>query len=400
LETTRRRTALARGMVAVAVATAALTPGVGGAQEPDPEAERDDVRAQSALVAIEVDALTAEDAAVEQALLDIQANVVARQTALAAAEAAKADADAALTAATDAVAAGEAQVAALEAASDQLVIEAYTTPPGDEGLDMFRAGSLTEAAVKKSLVEMTAQHDADVLAQLEAAQAQLVTDKATKEATSATAATAAADATTALTDVEAALGQQQSFAADVQARLDAKLAQASSLQAQDTALSDQIAREQAALAAQLAASQAPAPTGVQAVPGGLATVDCPAGGSITVAAAIADDLAALLGAAYAAGVTLCGSGYRDPEAQIQLRREHCGTSYYAIYEMPASQCDPPTAIPGTSQHEVGLAIDFTCNGGGTVSRGTTCFSWLSSHADEYGLYNLPTESWHWSTTGN
>jgi hypothetical protein len=35
-----------------------------------------------------------------------------------------------------------------------------------------------------------------------------------------------------------------------------------------------------------------------------------------------------------------------------------------------------------------------------VSRGTTCFSWLSSHPDEYGLYNLPTQSWQWSTTGN
>jgi hypothetical protein len=34
-----------------------------------------------------------------------------------------------------------------------------------------------------------------------------------------------------------------------------------------------------------------------------------------------------------------------------------------------------------------------------VSRGTTCFSWLSSHPGEYGLYNLPTQSWHWSTTG-
>ena len=51
-------------------------------------------------------------------------------------------------------------------------------------------------------------------------------------------------------------------------------------------------------------------------------------------------------------------------------------------------------------HEQGLAIDFTCDGGGTVSRGTSCWTWLSSHASEYGLYNLPSESWHWSTNGN
>jgi LAS superfamily LD-carboxypeptidase LdcB len=135
------------------------------------------------------------------------------------------------------------------------------------------------------------------------------------------------------------------------------------------------------------------------VPGGLATVSCPTGGSITVAGAIAESLAALLRDAAADGVRLCGGGYRDPEAQIQLRMAHCGTSNYAIYEMPASQCDPPTAKPGFSQHELGLAIDFTCNGGGTVTRSSSCFSWLSAHAADYGFYNLPEEPWHWSTTG-
>jgi LAS superfamily LD-carboxypeptidase LdcB len=79
---------------------------------------------------------------------------------------------------------------------------------------------------------------------------------------------------------------------------------------------------------------------------------------------------------------------------------HCGTSDYAIYEMPSSQCSPPTARPGSSMHEQGLAVDFTCNGGGTVSSGDVCDGWLESNAATYGFYNLPSEPWHYSTNGN
>ena len=94
------------------------------------------------------------------------------------------------------------------------------------------------------------------------------------------------------------------------------------------------------------------------------------------------------------GVYLSGSGWRDTSRQIELRRAHCGPSDYAIYQMPASSCRPPTAIPGSSRHERGLAIDFS-----NCSHGSACFRWLSGNAKNYGLYNLPSESWHWSTDG-
>lgn len=116
---------------------------------------------------------------------------------------------------------------------------------------------------------------------------------------------------------------------------------------------------------------------------------------ITVHAAIAGDVEALLAAAEADGLRLTGSGYRSTERQIELRRQHCGTSYYAIYEAPSSSCSPPTARPGTSMHEQGLAIDFqNCS-----TRSTACFQWLSANAATYGLYNLPSEPWHWSIDG-
>jgi LAS superfamily LD-carboxypeptidase LdcB len=119
-----------------------------------------------------------------------------------------------------------------------------------------------------------------------------------------------------------------------------------------------------------------------------------------VASSIAGQLGNLLSAASAAGLHLGGGGYRDSSSQIALRRAHCGTSPYAIYEMPASQCHPPTAPPGQSMHEQGLAIDFTNNGSLINSHSDPAWQWLSANAGRFGLRNLPSEPWHWSTNGN
>ena len=51
-------------------------------------------------------------------------------------------------------------------------------------------------------------------------------------------------------------------------------------------------------------------------------------------------------------------------------------------------------------HERGLAIDFTYQGSIITSKSNPAFKWLSANAKNYGLYNLPSEPWHWSTNGN
>src|SRR3546814_16131584 len=61
-------------------------------------------------------------------------------------------------------------------------------------------------------------------------------------------------------------------------------------------------------------------------------------GGITVTAELAPSREALLAAAAADDISLGGGGYRSGEQQIALRRAHCGTSDYAIYEMSPSQC--------------------------------------------------------------
>ena len=119
-------------------------------------------------------------------------------------------------------------------------------------------------------------------------------------------------------------------------------------------------------------------------------------GGITVAAALAPSLARLLEAADAAGLRLGGGGYRSAAQQIALRRANGCPD---IYTSPASACSPPTARPGQSMHEQGLAVDFTCSGALITSRSSPCFQWLAVNAASYGLYNLPVEPWHWSTNG-
>lgn len=140
------------------------------------------------------------------------------------------------------------------------------------------------------------------------------------------------------------------------------------------------------------ANPAPVPA-----PPSLATAACPAPSksSITVGTSIVANVRKLLAAAKADGLALCGGGYRSAEGQIAVRKANCGTTYYDIWQKPASECTPPTAKPGTSMHEKGLAVDFT----NCATRTTACYKWLAKHAATYGLKNLPSEPWHWSTNG-
>ena len=123
-------------------------------------------------------------------------------------------------------------------------------------------------------------------------------------------------------------------------------------------------------------------------------------GGIRVHESIANKVQDLLEHAARDGIRLAGGGYRSAASQIALRRAHCGTSEWAIYQRPSYQCRPPTARPGLSMHERGLAIDFQHNGRSISSRNSTAFRWLKANAATYGLNNLPSEPWHWSTNGN
>jgi hypothetical protein len=386
-----------------------LVPASGGAAPGDTRSERDRVRQERAAVAAQVDVLEASNAEVEAALDALNANVAGAEAALGDAQRAVSEAEAALA---DARARETATLADIEARRGQLrelAIDAYMYGGSDDqALALLDSRDIDEAVQRQALVELRAGQYTDVVSDLRSLSEDLAIIRGEAETAAATAEAQRQEVSARLDEVQAARDQQAAVADEVDRRLDAALSEAAGLAELDSQLSARLAAEQAAIAARNRGRGGGGGTGSSSITGNtnlgnvsLATVSCPAGGAITVASSISGQLQSLLNAAAGDGINLCGGGYRSSDAQIALRRAHCGSSDYAIYEMSPSSCSPPTARPGASMHEQGLAVDFTCNGGGAISsRSSPCFQWLSANAGGYGFRNLPSEPWHWSVNGN
>lgn len=390
----------------------ALSPHVTGA-DTEAERERDRVREEKARVAANVDVLNADKAEIDAALADLEAQVQAEEQALASAEREVADAEEAERRAQAGIDDTEVELRSLEDRLRLQMVETYTDPNGQNMASVLDADTATDLVMRRAILQGQTAEDEDLADQVRAARNELQAQRRAAAAARVRAEEKRAEVQVRLDRVSDARNQQQSFVEQVQSRINAELERAIELGNRDKELSAQIAEEQAQLQALLAYQAAqkvepdPGPTygdgGTEAAPiavpggGGGGPVGSGTGGiplcnasGITVHCSIQQNVIDMISAAAADGVTLTGSGYRDPARQIALREEHCGSSYYAIYQMPSSQCRPPTARPGSSQHEVGLAIDFQ----------QYSFSWLSANASRFGFYNLPSESWHWSTTGN
>ena len=392
------------------VATTLVTGEPTGAQDAPGGGSAD----EQALVSIDVDVLRSDNTAIGATLADVRENVEAQKAALTAAQDTLTAAQNALSAADAALADTQARLVAVNTDADRVVVDAFVSPPYEDAWESLASDSLMDLTVKQSILDREANADASTLDEYATLQAQLEAEQAERETAATNAASAAADAEAAYADVEAASGQQAVFAVEVDRRLDRNLAEADALQATNPALAEQIRAREGELAAALnsldeevqaeraraRAAGLAAQAGIKPVAGGVVDVACPSGGSVQVAGDISGSVERLLTDAAEAGISMCGYGYRDPADQIAVRRANCCTSTYAIYQAPSSYCSPPTARPGTSMHEQGLAIDFTSGGGGTIGSGTAAYRWLKANAANYGLYNLPGEPWHWSVDGN
>jgi septal ring factor EnvC (AmiA/AmiB activator) len=399
------------------------------APKDDPRAEREQVRAEKARVAAQIDTNKASLAEVQDALNAIDENLRTQQAALDRTEAEVAQAEQDIEDAQAAITKLNGEVTALRAEIRRRAVQAFVNPPGNDALTVLGTEDYASASNRKFYIELRAQDDADVADRLQGAIADLAYQRKKAAAAKRTAEAKRAEQAKRTAAVQAARDEQAALASKIQSRIDSQIQRSIQLAATDRALSKRIAEEQARLQAQLLAAQAAqqarereaaaaaaaaaarapstqAPDGSETTPlppvsgsgsgtgtGGISL--CTVNG-ITVNCAIESQLSAMISAARADGLNLTGGGYRDPSDQIRLRREHCGSSYYAIYQMSPGACHPPTARPGQSQHEIGLAIDFhNCS-----SRSTQCYQWLSAHASAYGFYNLPSEAWHWSTSGS
>jgi hypothetical protein len=79
------------------------------------------------------------------------------------------------------------------------------------------------------------------------------------------------------------------------------------------------------------------------------------------------------------------SGFRSMALQTSLWNGHPDQTW--------------VARPGTSNHQMGLAMDLGCGSYNTISKGDSCYTWLQANASKYGFKNYPVEPWHWSVDG-
>lgn len=372
--------------IASAVVIVCLAIGQAGpASADDPVSHRRQVEAQRAKAAAQLNVLKASQAQVQKALDALDGNVRSQQAAVASASQAADAAAAAYNQAQAAEAQTVAQVGQLRDQAAEVALDAYMGTTRAATFDMLRAGNLADIARRQTYVSIAMGDTSDTLDRLRAAREDLLAKRrAAQRAKDQTTARRAA-VQSQLSALKKSQQQQQKFADDVENKIEVATGQ-----------SNQLAQQSSQLAAQIAAQGQSSSTVVRTS----GTICLATVRTITVACSISAQLDKMLGAAEADGFTLTGGGYRDPSQQIAVRRTNCGSSQYAIYEESPNSCHPPTALPGTSMHEQGLAIDFMWNGSIISSHSNAAYQWLAGHAASYGFYNLPSEAWHWSVNGH
>lgn len=119
--------------------------------------------------------------------------------------------------------------------------------------------------------------------------------------------------------------------------------------------------------------------------------------NMRVSSLIAPRVIKLIADAKSRGITMTiSSGLRTYEEQVRLYKQNCSNGV----------CNPPTAKPGTSNHEMGLAIDWGYKGSTICYPRPTCnpgenpaYEFLKTDGIKYGFRKLPSEAWHWSMNG-
>lgn len=384
----RRRVCLLAALLATLTVAATTAPAhASTATTQDPYTERKNVQKQKKVIDAEVSKLKKTDAQLQKDLAALDASVKASKAAYDAAAAAAANAQVAAELARGSEAQTTANYNRLKKTTKDLALKLYMNGFEERQTPRLNAEQLTEAAAHGYLSLRALNRGQDITKRLGVLRDEMVRAREAAEAAEAQAAAERAKQQSALSNLQSTRTTKQKAEGEIDRRLESMLAEASFLSARDKSLSAEIARRS---------------KGGGSGSGRLNTgnVDTVTVQGITVARSIGDKVNSLLNSAKADGITLSGWGYRDSDQQVALRKAHCGSSDYDIYEKPANQCHPPTARPGASMHERGLAIDFTYQGSIITSHSSPAWIWLNKNAKTYGLYNLASEPWHWSTNGN
>lgn len=376
-------------LVLLAVVLGAASPAHGAT---DARQRRREVQRRRAQAVTRVDVLRASDRQLAAALDALEARRRAQTAAVGAARQRALVAEAAAAEARAAEERTRRRLIELRQELRSAAVDAYLGGRRPQEV-LVGVGNPMDRVRRRVLLDVAATSVDDTADALNAAEEDLRIDREAKEASAALARSRRAAAEDALHRLAEDEDAQRAVAASVEARLEAALAEAGALASLDRRLASEVARQQRGLARRVRAVPRRGPAAIIRPIRGTALANVR---GIVVASSVARQLERLLDAAAADGIRLSGGGYRDPSQQAALRRRNCGGD---VYRRPASSCSPPTARPGASMHERGTAIDFTANGRLITSRSNRAFQWLRANASRFGLRNLPSEPWHWSTNG-
>lgn len=394
-----------RALAALLFASLFLFAGNAVAQEDDEERleelkeEREKIQVEVAAAAVRVDAATADFETVAQALDDINALVDLHEAKLADAEQAVRSAEQLVVQAEARRLAIDAEVVEIKDLVAQLAVSSFTGETGENGEDLtafLLSDDPTEAVRRRSLVEFQTGNLGDALDRMRVLETEAEQVEVDRVRAVEAAVVNRTEAISRRRDLDAAVDDQTELVLDVEARLESRLAEASYIDELDAEAAAQIRAQEEVIAKRIreeAARKAAAEAARRA-----AAAPKPASGEDIVEAegfyvhsSVQDQVSRMISDARSAGVRLSGYSYRSPQRTAELRVINGCPD---VYTSSPSSCRIPTARPGQSMHERGLAIDFQ-----SCWRGSECFVWLSNNASKYGYYNLPSESWHWSTNG-
>ena len=210
-------------------------------------------------------------------------------------------------------------------------------PFGDTALAVLDTTSMSEAATKRAFLSVVHRRNSDVADEIARTREDLTVRREAAEDAAARADASRQLIAGKLHELEAARAQQLQFEDRVQDRLEAALAEATSLQSQDATLAAAITRDQAALAAQLRTRSG---ARGQALPA-IDIVNVARVRGIYVSASISDNLAALLAAADADGISLGGA--RLPQLQRSSSCPACQLRLEPICRLRDARLPVPAA---------------------------------------------------------
>lgn len=392
------------------------------------KAEQRRAEREAALAAAQIDVFDANVEEVTEALDELQAFVEGHEARVEAAEQAHRQAVMASEAAQVRTQEIEAEQFALEAHLTDLALASFTGEQSTASSDITELALSDDPGESARFIHLletqtgSLSDGLDRMRALEVESLQVAETLRLAEVDAAAALTAVEERSAELTE---ALELQAQVVTAAEIRLEAQLAEAAVLQERGDSLAIEIADQQYAINARVAAAaqrngvQIPDPVRLEDITRlefyedgdipepeidpetGLAApvllpVDLEPRFAIEVHVAIEEQTRLLFEEAFAQGIDLAGWGYRPIQRQIELRAAHCGGTEADIWHKPAFECAPPTARPGFSRHEQGRAIDFTFNGASITSHTNAGFQWLAANAPKYGFVNLASEPWHWS----